>query len=66
LTKFWANEATSTPEPAPKDVNIFCALALLAAATAAAEAAAGVTVVLAVVLEDVALVVAVVAMGCTF
>jgi hypothetical protein len=37
LTKFWANELTSTPEPAPNEVNSFCALALLAAAVAAAE-----------------------------
>ena len=36
FTKFSANEATSTPEPAPKEVMIFCALALLAAATCAA------------------------------
>ncbi len=36
FTKFCANEATSTPEPALKDVRIFCALALLAAATSAA------------------------------
>jgi hypothetical protein len=31
-TKFCANEATSTPEPALKEEIIFCALALLAAA----------------------------------
>ena len=36
FTKLSANDATSTPEPAPKEVMIFCALALLAAATCAA------------------------------
>ena len=35
LTKFCANEVTSTPEPAPKEVSSFWALALLAAAVAA-------------------------------
>jgi hypothetical protein len=35
-TKFCANEATSTPEPALKEEIIFCALALLAAANWAA------------------------------
>jgi hypothetical protein len=40
LTKFCANEATSTPEPALNEVMIFCALALLAAATSAAVEAA--------------------------
>ena len=39
LTRFWAKEFTSTPEPAPSEVNNFCALALLAAAVAAAELA---------------------------
>ena len=36
-TKFCANEATSTPEPALREEMIFCALALFAAATCAAE-----------------------------
>jgi hypothetical protein len=40
FTKFCAKEATSTPEPALKDVRIFCALALFAAATSAAVVAA--------------------------
>ena len=40
LTKFCAKEATSTPEPAFNEVMIFCALALLAAATSAAVVAA--------------------------
>ena len=34
-TKFCAKDVTSTPEPAPSDVRIFCALALLAAAICA-------------------------------
>ena len=35
-TKFCANEATSTPEPAPKELIRLCAAALLAAAVCAA------------------------------
>ena len=35
-TKFCAKEATSTPDPALKEEIIFCALALLAAASCAA------------------------------
>lgn len=35
-TKFCANEATSTPEPAPKEVINFCAFALFVAAAVAA------------------------------
>jgi hypothetical protein len=35
-TKFCAREATSTPDPALKEEIIFCALALLAAASCAA------------------------------
>jgi hypothetical protein len=38
-TKFCASEETSTPEPALSEEMIFCALALLAAATCAAEEA---------------------------
>ena len=34
-TRFCANEDTSTPEPAPKEVMIFCALALFSALTCA-------------------------------
>ena len=37
LTRLCAKEVTSTPDPAPSDVIIFCALALLAAARSAAE-----------------------------
>jgi hypothetical protein len=43
-TKFLAKEATSTPEPADREVISFCALALLAAATDAAEVASALDV----------------------
>jgi len=56
FTKFCASEATSTPEPALSDVNIFCALALLAA-----EICAAVIVVPVVVLLELT---GVVAIGC--
>lgn len=36
FTKFWASDVTSTPDPAPMEDMIFCALALFAAAIEAA------------------------------
>jgi hypothetical protein len=50
-TKFCANEATSTPEPALREEMIFCALALLAAASCAAVEVVAVVPVVAVVDE---------------
>jgi hypothetical protein len=62
-TRFWAKEAVSTPEPADKELMIFCALARLLAATEAcvlvfAALLVVVPVVVEVPTEDVAMVVA--------
>jgi hypothetical protein len=53
---------TSTPDPAPKEVKIFCALALFAAVVAAVEEAAAVVAVVVargVVVAEVVVVVAI-------
>ena len=52
-TKFCARDATSTPEPAPKDEMSFCAAALLAFATASGVLASAADVPLLSVLADV-------------